>query len=152
MVSRQCLVNILRCSSEVSYIALDTPGIICEICMWLRKLIPVTNFSCYRCNISAHLCGKPCLLASKRGCMERCSKVRRAMFFQSDVYSIIAKIIGHEGDEHLCPAPVHECSEVEHIIRDFSCASTNTSIAMQLGTYSHPRWPAVLVWRTMPNP
>ncbi|KAI0723140.1 hypothetical protein C8Q76DRAFT_671490 [Earliella scabrosa] len=44
------------------------------------------------CDVSAHLCGKPCKLNDKRGCQEAC-----------------VKTIDHEDEEHMCAAKVHEC-------------------------------------------
>ncbi|KAI0774120.1 hypothetical protein C8Q74DRAFT_810377 [Fomes fomentarius] len=44
------------------------------------------------CDVSAHLCGKPCKLSDKRGCQEAC-----------------VKMIDHNDEEHLCAAQVHEC-------------------------------------------
>ncbi|KAH9963060.1 hypothetical protein BJV74DRAFT_880022 [Russula compacta] len=46
------------------------------------------------CVVNAHLCGEPCKLSGKRGCLEGCTKVA-----------------GHAEDEHLCSAPVHMCGE-----------------------------------------
>ncbi|KAI9443933.1 hypothetical protein H4582DRAFT_2125919, partial [Lactarius indigo] len=45
------------------------------------------------CIVSVHLCGDPCKLLGRRGCLEDCTKV-----------------IGHE-DEHMCSALAHMCSE-----------------------------------------
>ncbi|KAH8979281.1 hypothetical protein EDB92DRAFT_1980226 [Lactarius akahatsu] len=45
------------------------------------------------CVVSAHLCGDPCKLLGRRGCLEDCTNV-----------------IGHEGD-HMCSALAHMCSE-----------------------------------------
>ncbi|KAI9462741.1 hypothetical protein F5148DRAFT_1212347 [Russula earlei] len=46
------------------------------------------------CVINAHLCGEPCKLSGRRGCLEGCTKV-----------------VGHTEDEHLCSAPLHMCGE-----------------------------------------
>ncbi|KAI0302863.1 hypothetical protein B0F90DRAFT_1713048 [Multifurca ochricompacta] len=46
------------------------------------------------CVVNAHLCGEPCQLFGKRGCLEECTKVT-----------------GHAEDEHVCSAPVHMCGE-----------------------------------------
>ncbi|GBE82556.1 hypothetical protein SCP_0409400 [Sparassis crispa] len=46
------------------------------------------------CVVNAHLCGEPCKLAGKRGCLEDCTKV-----------------VGHSGDDHFCAASVHMCGE-----------------------------------------
>ncbi|KAH8993667.1 hypothetical protein EDB83DRAFT_2304539 [Lactarius deliciosus] len=45
------------------------------------------------CVVSTHLCGDPCKLSGRRGCLDDCTKV-----------------IGHE-DEHMCSALAHMCSE-----------------------------------------
>ncbi|KAF9231816.1 hypothetical protein BU15DRAFT_81945 [Melanogaster broomeanus] len=47
------------------------------------------------CAVSLHLCGAPCKLLGKSGCLEECSKVS-----------------GHEDEEHHCAASVHACGEV----------------------------------------
>ncbi|KAH9046371.1 hypothetical protein EDB83DRAFT_2295029 [Lactarius deliciosus] len=44
------------------------------------------------CVVNAHLCGEPCKLLGKRGCLEECTKV-----------------LGHSEDEHVCSALVHMC-------------------------------------------
>lgn len=46
------------------------------------------------CVVNAHLCGEPCILSGKRGCLDDCTKVA-----------------GHVGDEHRCSALVHMCGE-----------------------------------------
>jgi hypothetical protein len=46
------------------------------------------------CVVNAHLCGEPCKLLGKRGCLEECTKV-----------------IGHSEDEHICSALVHMCGK-----------------------------------------
>jgi len=47
------------------------------------------------CVVNAHLCGEPCTLSGKRGCLDDCTKVA-----------------GHVGEEHRCSALVHMCGEV----------------------------------------
>ncbi|KAH9965571.1 hypothetical protein BGW80DRAFT_757653 [Lactifluus volemus] len=46
------------------------------------------------CVVNAHLCGEPCKLSGKLGCLEDCTKV-----------------LGHSGDDHMCSALVHMCGE-----------------------------------------
>ncbi|KAI9452888.1 hypothetical protein BJY52DRAFT_1124024 [Lactarius psammicola] len=46
------------------------------------------------CVVSAHLCGDPCKLLGRRGCLEDCTKV-----------------MGHAEDEHMCSALAHMCGE-----------------------------------------
>ncbi|KAN0136209.1 hypothetical protein V8E53_006069 [Lactarius tabidus] len=46
------------------------------------------------CVVTDHLCGEPCKLLGKRGCLEECTRV-----------------IGHSEDEHVCSALVHMCGE-----------------------------------------
>ncbi|KAF9228244.1 hypothetical protein BS17DRAFT_877588 [Gyrodon lividus] len=46
------------------------------------------------CVVTAHLCGKPCKLLGKSGCLEECTKV-----------------IDHADDDHMCSATVHACGE-----------------------------------------
>ncbi|KIJ61761.1 hypothetical protein HYDPIDRAFT_115585 [Hydnomerulius pinastri MD-312] len=46
------------------------------------------------CAVTLHLCGAPCKLLGKSGCLEECSRVS-----------------GHEDEEHHCAASVHACGE-----------------------------------------
>jgi len=46
------------------------------------------------CVVTAHLCGEPCKLSGRRGCLEDCTKV-----------------MGHDDDDHMCSALVHTCGE-----------------------------------------
>ncbi|KAI9511011.1 hypothetical protein F5148DRAFT_1274479 [Russula earlei] len=46
------------------------------------------------CAVTAHLCGEPCKLSGRRGCLEDCTKVPR-----------------HADDDHMCSALVHMCGE-----------------------------------------
>ncbi|KAI0250874.1 hypothetical protein BJV78DRAFT_526274 [Lactifluus subvellereus] len=46
------------------------------------------------CVVNTHLCGGPCKLSGKRGCLEECTKVE-----------------GHAEDDHMCSALVHMCGE-----------------------------------------
>ncbi|KAH7882014.1 hypothetical protein F5I97DRAFT_1939518 [Phlebopus sp. FC_14] len=46
------------------------------------------------CVVTAHLCGKPCKLLGKNGCLEECTKV-----------------MGHADSDHACAATVHACGE-----------------------------------------
>ncbi|KAI9443805.1 hypothetical protein H4582DRAFT_1846182 [Lactarius indigo] len=46
------------------------------------------------CIVNVHLCGDPCELLGRRGCLEDCTKV-----------------MGHAEDEHMCSAPIHMCGE-----------------------------------------
>ncbi|KAI0250873.1 hypothetical protein BJV78DRAFT_1393001 [Lactifluus subvellereus] len=48
----------------------------------------------HTCVVSAHLCGEPCKLSGKGGCLGDCTKV-----------------VGHLEDEHMCPVLVHVCGE-----------------------------------------
>ncbi|KAI0959615.1 hypothetical protein AcW1_004397 [Taiwanofungus camphoratus] len=59
--------------------------------------LPAGHTGKHVCDITAHLCGKPCTLEDKRGCLKECTKV-----------------IGHQDPEHMCSATVHECGEVRH--------------------------------------
>ncbi|KAI0921705.1 hypothetical protein AcW2_006594 [Taiwanofungus camphoratus] len=56
--------------------------------------LPAGHTGKHVCDITAHLCGKPCTLEDKRGCLKECTKV-----------------IGHQDPEHMCSATVHECGE-----------------------------------------
>ncbi|KAI0796932.1 hypothetical protein C8Q75DRAFT_796662 [Abortiporus biennis] len=56
--------------------------------------LPAGHPSTHICDISAHLCGKPCDLTGKGGCLDRC-----------------AKMVNHPDEEHRCPATSHECGE-----------------------------------------
>ncbi|KAI0058500.1 hypothetical protein BV25DRAFT_1964893 [Artomyces pyxidatus] len=46
------------------------------------------------CTVNLHLCGEPCNLIGKQGCLEECTKV-----------------VDHAEEEHMCSAPVHMCGE-----------------------------------------
>ncbi|KAL4067468.1 hypothetical protein V8B97DRAFT_2061708 [Scleroderma yunnanense] len=46
------------------------------------------------CVVNAHLCGEPCKLQGRAGCLGECTKVA-----------------DHVDDEHICAAPVHTCGE-----------------------------------------
>ncbi|KAF8726080.1 hypothetical protein AX14_008092 [Amanita brunnescens Koide BX004] len=46
------------------------------------------------CSVNVHLCGAPCKLRGKNGCLEEC-----------------AKVSGHEDDDHQCAAVTHACGE-----------------------------------------
>ncbi|KAF8549816.1 hypothetical protein OG21DRAFT_1447416 [Imleria badia] len=46
------------------------------------------------CSVNIHLCGAPCKLLGKNGCLEGCTKVS-----------------GHEDDDHQCAAATHACGE-----------------------------------------
>ncbi|KAG9308631.1 hypothetical protein JVU11DRAFT_11582 [Chiua virens] len=47
-----------------------------------------------RCSVSLHLCGAPCKLQGKNGCLELC-----------------AKVTDHEDDDHQCASATHACGE-----------------------------------------
>ncbi|TFY70647.1 hypothetical protein EVG20_g2357 [Dentipellis fragilis] len=47
------------------------------------------------CNITSHLCGDPCKLRDKQGCMGECTKA-----------------LGHNDGIHMCSAPLHMCGKV----------------------------------------
>ncbi|KAF7370371.1 VWFA domain-containing protein [Mycena sanguinolenta] len=46
------------------------------------------------CVVGAHLCGEPCILEDKNGCMKKCTKVAR-----------------HSEEDHMCAARVHACGD-----------------------------------------
>ncbi|KZP16668.1 hypothetical protein FIBSPDRAFT_794044 [Athelia psychrophila] len=46
------------------------------------------------CAVTAHLCGEPCKLTDKVGCLTEC-----------------IKMVGHADDDHMCSASVHMCGE-----------------------------------------
>ncbi|KAI0314894.1 hypothetical protein OF83DRAFT_1134774 [Amylostereum chailletii] len=71
----------------------------CAYCMkesQTRKIcgLPAGHAGKHICEVNAHLCGDPCELVGKPGCMGQCTKAVR-----------------HEGDEHMCSAPLHTCGE-----------------------------------------
>ncbi|KAF8267054.1 hypothetical protein EI94DRAFT_1830340 [Lactarius quietus] len=68
----------------------------CRFCMDSTKFCGLSagHPGDHVCVVSAHLCGVPCKLLGRRGCLEDCTKA-----------------IGHAGDEHMCSADVHMCSE-----------------------------------------
>jgi len=65
------------------------------------------------CVVNAHLCGEPCKLSGKRGCLEDCTKVSGHYRFLDQQSLTYLQVIGHaEEDDHMCSAPVHMCGEV----------------------------------------
>ncbi|CAG8745069.1 36234_t:CDS:10, partial [Gigaspora margarita] len=46
----------------------------------------------HACNMTSHLCGKPCKFSDRRNCQKKC-----------------AKEIGHEDEEHICQSKRHNC-------------------------------------------
>ncbi|KAJ7781844.1 hypothetical protein DFH07DRAFT_389440 [Mycena maculata] len=46
------------------------------------------------CVVGVHLCGEPCMLENKKGCMKKCTKVAK-----------------HSDQEHMCDARKHACGE-----------------------------------------
>ncbi|KAH9056526.1 hypothetical protein EDB87DRAFT_1636600 [Lactarius vividus] len=66
----------------------------CEFCEDDLKLCstPAGHPGKHVCVVNAHLCGEPCKLLGKRGCLDECTKV-----------------LGHSEDEHVCSALVHMC-------------------------------------------
>ncbi|KAI0302897.1 hypothetical protein B0F90DRAFT_1935607 [Multifurca ochricompacta] len=68
----------------------------CAFCENGEKLCgtPAGHPGDHVCVVNAHLCGEPCKLYGRRGCLYDCTKVA-----------------GHAEDEHMCPAPVHMCGE-----------------------------------------
>ncbi|KAH8986573.1 hypothetical protein EDB86DRAFT_2954862 [Lactarius hatsudake] len=67
----------------------------CEICGDFTKLcgLAAGHPGKHVCAVKAHLCGGPCKLSGKRGCLKDCTKVT-----------------GH-AKEHMCSALVHMCGE-----------------------------------------
>lgn len=63
----------------------------------------------FRCTAYHHICGKPCRLADKAGCLKRCSKVCFLCSFVCSC-SMLQQILDHQDDVHVCQAPVHENS------------------------------------------
>ncbi|KAH9164611.1 hypothetical protein EDB89DRAFT_2247116 [Lactarius sanguifluus] len=68
----------------------------CEFCEDGLKLCstPAGHPGKHSCVVNAHLCGEPCKLLGRRGCLDECTKVA-----------------GHSDDEHVCSALVHTCGE-----------------------------------------
>ncbi|KAL4249106.1 hypothetical protein ABKN59_005757 [Abortiporus biennis] len=56
--------------------------------------LPAGHSGNHICDISAHLCGEPCHLSGKRGCLGHCSKM-----------------VNHTDTLHECPSTSHECGE-----------------------------------------
>lgn len=73
-------------------------------------------FELHSCDISTHLCGRPCDLHDKEGCLGQCSKVFPSLSFSR--YPTYTKIqaVDHIDEEHMCPAS-HECGEVSLTLR-----------------------------------
>ncbi|KAG6330620.1 hypothetical protein ID866_8469 [Astraeus odoratus] len=63
------------------------------------------------CVVNAHLCGEPCKLQGRVGCLDACTKVSRLCIVRIG-HSNPFQIVGHVDDEHMCAAPVHACGEV----------------------------------------
>ncbi|KAH9056504.1 hypothetical protein EDB87DRAFT_1219618 [Lactarius vividus] len=68
----------------------------CEFCGDFTKLcgLAAGHPGKHVCAVRAHLCGNPCKLLGRRGCLKDCTKVT-----------------GHAGNEHMCSAVVHMCGE-----------------------------------------
>ncbi|KAH9027352.1 hypothetical protein EDB84DRAFT_1500330 [Lactarius hengduanensis] len=69
----------------------------CEFCEDSEKLCgsAAGHPGKHVCIVNAHLCGDPCKLSGRRGCLQDCTKV-----------------VGHaEEDDHMCSALVHMCGE-----------------------------------------
>ncbi|KAI9443812.1 hypothetical protein H4582DRAFT_1039790 [Lactarius indigo] len=68
----------------------------CEFCGDFTKLcgIAAGHPGKHACAVRAHLCGDPCKLSGRRGCLKYCTKVK-----------------GHAKDKHMCSALVHMCGE-----------------------------------------
>jgi len=65
------------------------------------------------CVVTAHLCGEPCKLFGKRGCLEDCTKVGGDNRFLDQHLLTYLQVMGHsEEEDHMCSAPVHMCGEV----------------------------------------
>jgi hypothetical protein len=71
----------------------------------------ISHQGTYSCVVNAHLCGEPCILSGKRGCLDDCTKVSRLGRFESQELTYF-EIAGHAEDEHRCSALVHMCGEV----------------------------------------
>ncbi|KAJ7066394.1 hypothetical protein C8F01DRAFT_1123111 [Mycena amicta] len=56
--------------------------------------LPAGHAGRHICAVDVHLCGEPCVLKDKPGCLGRCMKPA-----------------AHEGDVHQCTARVHKCGE-----------------------------------------
>ncbi|KAI0297433.1 hypothetical protein BC826DRAFT_1096771, partial [Russula brevipes] len=56
--------------------------------------IPAGHPGEHVCAVNAHLCGGPCMLSGRQGCLQDCTKVA-----------------GHVEDEHMCSALIHMCGE-----------------------------------------
>ncbi|KAJ6514906.1 hypothetical protein C8R47DRAFT_1172974 [Mycena vitilis] len=63
-----------------------------------------------RCVVGVHLCGEPCVLEDKNGCMKSCTKEAK-----------------HSDEDHMCAARVHACGEVIYIL----------NLSMQCPNISH---------------
>jgi hypothetical protein len=93
-------------------VVLDILGI---TCMWPSSLFFVFS-SAYSCDVSAHsahLCGNPCKLLGRRGCLGECTKVGHTTVFQHDPTQL--QVTLHAEDEHMCTtcsALVHLCGQV----------------------------------------
>ncbi|KAF9233644.1 hypothetical protein BU15DRAFT_90252 [Melanogaster broomeanus] len=63
----------------------------CDFCKELQEEGKQCSIACV---VTAHLCGKPCKLLGKSGCLEECTKV-----------------IDHADEDHMCSAAVHACGK-----------------------------------------
>jgi hypothetical protein len=87
-----------------------------------------------RCIVSVHLCGDPCKLLGRRGCLDDCTKVgRRGSHFHSSSSLRGQQVFGHPEDEHLCSALVHMCGEVRffHLLwHIYGCSWIRYSVSL----------------------
>jgi hypothetical protein len=87
-------------------------GILGSICKRRVRLDSATFSSSRRCVVTAHLCGEPCKLWRRRGCLEDCTKVScRDRFLERHALKP-PQVMGHDDDDHMCSVLVHTCGEV----------------------------------------
>jgi hypothetical protein len=87
-------------------------GILGSICKRRVHLDSAAFSSSRRCVVTAHLCGEPCKLSGRRGCLEDCTKVSCCDRFLERHALKVPQVMGHDDDDHMCSALVHTCGEV----------------------------------------
>ena len=135
----KCAHNCGFCEDELKlcgtrYVILSLSGINIEeivalvipeyTCTWGMRLDDATFSLSRSCVVTAHLCGEPCKLSGRRGCLEDCTKVScRNRFLQCHVLTFAGpQVVGHEEDDHVCSALVHMCGEVWICLQTVGCS------------------------------
>ena len=68
----------------------------------------------FRCAVDVHLCGEPCELRGRKGCLGECTKVWIHPVTYHNLLITPLQLSAHADDEHVCSARVHACGEVRY--------------------------------------